>query len=119
MGATNLPNQHWRHIQQRQSEYQPNLEREMEMRAGKRGLLQVAQAFVTAGFLMLPLYGYSATDNAQERRGARDTRQDARQGGRDAKQDCRQADQKSNSDCRQDHREGKQDARKKARDIKY
>jgi hypothetical protein len=86
---------------------------------GKREVLLIAQAFMTAAILMLPAYGYSATDNAQERRGARDTRQDARQGGRDEKRDCRKEDQKNNSDCRQAHRDNKQDARKKARDIKY
>ena len=89
------------------------------MRTGKRGFLLMAQAFVTAGFLMLPAYGYSATDNAQERRDSRDHKQEGRQQGRKEKIDCRQADQKSNSACRQAGRDNRQDTRKDARDIKY
>jgi hypothetical protein len=89
------------------------------MRAADRRYLGLAQAFVTAGFLLTAVCTYAATDNAQERRAARDTRQDARDTGREEKHDCRQANQKSNASCRQDKRNTKQDARKQARDIKY
>ncbi|WP_341678663.1 hypothetical protein [Niveibacterium sp. SC-1] len=60
-----------------------------------------------------------ATQQGQERRGARDTRQDTRQESRHDKVDCRQADQKNNAQCRQDKRETKQGGRQEARDIKY
>jgi hypothetical protein len=66
----------------------------------------------------LPVTSY-ATEQGEQRRDARDTRQDARQDSRDAKVDCRRADQKNNAQCRQDKRNTKQDARKDARDIKY
>ena len=66
----------------------------------------------------LPLASYS-TEQGEQRRDARDTRQDARQDSRDAKVDCRKADQKNNAQCRQDKRNTKQDARGQARDIKY
>lgn len=89
------------------------------MSIGKRAFSAIAPAFIAAGFLTIALPCAAATENAQERRDARDTRQEARQGGRAEKRDCRQANQKSNSECRQEHRQGKQEARKKARDIKY
>ena len=60
----------------------------------------------------------AATDNAGERRDARDTRQDTRQDGRKEKVDCRQADQKNNSECRQEYRGDKRDGREQARDIR-
>jgi len=60
-----------------------------------------------------------ATQQGQERRAARDTRQDAKQDARQDKVDCRQADQKSNAACRHDKRDTKQDGRQDARDIKY
>ena len=60
-----------------------------------------------------------ATEQAQQRREARDTRQDTRPEAREAKIDCRAADQKSNPECRQDKRETKQEGRQEARDIKY
>jgi|SoiMethySBSTD1v2_1073268.scaffolds.fasta_scaffold37613_5 hypothetical protein len=85
----------------------------------KRGFLAIAPALVMIGLLAAPVPGYAGTENAQERRDARDTRQDTRQQGRKEKVDCRQADQKSNSDCRQEFREDKRDGRQKARDIKY
>lgn len=62
--------------------------------------------------------GY-ATEQAQQRRQARDVRQDTRQQARENKADCRAADQKSNANCRQDKRNTKQGGRKQARDIKY
>lgn len=60
-----------------------------------------------------------ATEQAHQRRDARETRQDGRHDSRNTKQDCRQDNQKSNSDCRQDKRESKHDAREAGRDIKY
>ena len=66
----------------------------------------------------MPIASFS-TEQGEQRRDARDTRQDARQDSRDAKADCRKADQKNNAQCRQDKRNTKQDARGKARDIKY
>jgi hypothetical protein len=89
------------------------------MRIGKRGFLALAPALVAAGLLTAVVPCGAATQNAGERRDARDTRQDARRDGRTEKRDCKQADQKSNSECRQEFREDKQDGRKKARDIKY
>ncbi|WP_321801116.1 hypothetical protein [Caballeronia sp. J97] len=60
-----------------------------------------------------------ATEQAQQRRAARDVRQDTRQHARHTKQDCRAANQQSNSHCRQDKRETKQHGRQAARNIKY
>jgi hypothetical protein len=89
------------------------------MSIGKRGFLAMAPALIATAFLTATAPCGAGTQNAQERRDARDTRQDGRQDGRKEKVDCRQADQKSNSECRQEYREDKQDARQKARDIKY
>ena len=89
------------------------------MSSGKRGFLAIASVLVAVGFLTTAVPGNAATQNAGERRDARDTRQDTRQDGRSEKVDCRQADQKSNSACRQEYRGDKQDGREKARDIKY
>jgi len=76
-----------------------------------------AQAIVvvTGALVALPA---SATENAQERRGARDTKQDSRKDAHSAKVDCRQADQKNNAECRQDKRETKQDGRQDSRDVR-
>lgn len=60
-----------------------------------------------------------ATEQGQQRRQARDVRQDTRQGSRDTKQDCRASNNKSNAECRQDKRQSKQEGRETARDIKY
>ena len=60
-----------------------------------------------------------ATEQARERRAARDLRQEVRQESREQKQDCRQEEFLGNADCRQEHRHNKQDAREAARDIKY
>ena len=59
-----------------------------------------------------------ATENAQERRGARDTKQTGRQDARAEKIDCRQDNNKSNAACRQDKRENKQDAREDSREVR-
>jgi len=71
------------------------------MSEARSGLLSIASALIGAWFFGTALPSQAATQNAQERRDARDTRQDARQSGRQEKIDCRQADQKSNSQCRQ------------------
>ncbi|PDT02728.1 hypothetical protein CO666_19415 [Rhizobium chutanense] len=60
-----------------------------------------------------------ATEQAQQRRAARDVKQDTRQGARDTKQACRAANEKSNAACRQDKRQTKQSGRQTGRDIKY
>lgn len=75
-------------------------------------------ALVAAGLLMVTGYGY-ATEQAQQRREARDTKQDTRQEARETKVDCRADDQKNNAECRQEKRETKQEGRQEARDIKY
>jgi hypothetical protein len=78
----------------------------------------IAAAIAAAsGFSMVsaPVF---ATENAQERRGARDTKQDARQTGRSAKVDCRQANNQSNSECRKDNRDGRQTGRSDSRDVR-
>lgn len=75
-------------------------------------------ALVAAGFLLVTGSVY-ATEQAQQRREARDTKQETRQESRETKVDCRADDQKSNPECRQDKRETKQEGRQQARDIKY
>ena len=75
-------------------------------------------ALVAAGLLLVTGSVY-ATEQAQQRREARDTKQDSRQDARETKVDCRAADQKNNAECRQDKRETKQEGRQEARDIKY
>lgn len=75
-------------------------------------------ALAAAGLLMVTGSAY-ATEQAQQRREARDTRQDSRQDARETKIDCRAEDQKNNAECRQDKRETKQEGRQQARDIKY
>jgi len=75
-------------------------------------------ALVAAGLLMVT-GSVCATEQAQQRREARDTKQDTRQEARETKVDCRAADQKNNAECRQDKRETKQGGRQEARDIKY
>ena len=59
-----------------------------------------------------------ATENATERRDARDTKQTGRQDARAEKIDCRQDNNKSNAACRQDKRENKQDAREDSREVR-
>jgi hypothetical protein len=89
------------------------------MNIGKCKVLVAAPAALfAAGFLLVTIPAF-ATEQAQERREARDTKQDTRQDARKTKVDCRAADQKNNAECRQDKRNSKQDGREKARDIKY
>ena len=78
----------------------------------------VAKAVVIAsGLLMVTTPGY-ATENARERRDARDTKQDSRQEARKEKVDCRAANQKNNAQCRQDKRDTKQSGRQESRDVR-
>ena len=75
-------------------------------------------ALVAAGLMLAPTPGF-ATEQAEQRRDARDVRQDTREQARETKQDCRAEDQKSNPECRQDKRQTKQQGRQTARDIKH
>ena len=72
---------------------------------------------LAVGLLMMTASVY-ATENARERRDARDTKQDSRQDTRSTKVDCRQEDNKSNAECRQDKRQSKQDGRDESRDVR-
>lgn len=84
----------------------------------KKSHLMVPCVVLATGLFAATLPGF-ATEQAQQRREARDVKQDTRQGARETKQDCRAADQKNNASCRQDKRNTKQDGRQQARDIKY
>ncbi|WPN49365.1 MULTISPECIES: hypothetical protein [unclassified Pseudomonas] len=82
-------------------------------------LKALAAAFIVvagAQWISLPVY---ATEQGEQRRDARDTRQDGRSTARQTKQDCRKSNDKTNVDCRQEKRSTKQDTRREARDIKY
>ena len=61
----------------------------------------------------------NATVQGEQRRAARDVRQDTRDTARDEKHKCIASNNKSNHECRQDKRQKKQDGRQTARDIKY
>ncbi|MGH8384714.1 MAG: hypothetical protein ACRESJ_04350 [Pseudomonas sp.] len=76
-------------------------------------------ALIAATFMMVSAGTAWATEQGQQRRAARDVRQETRQDARQTKQDCRAADQKNNYQCRQDKRHTKQQGRERARDIKY
>ncbi|BAN47423.1 hypothetical protein [Metapseudomonas resinovorans] len=77
-------------------------------------------AVLTATILLLVAVDASwATEQAQQRRAARDVRQETRQDARQIKQQCRAADLQTNPACRQDKRQMKQQGRERARDIKY
>ena len=89
----------------------------MNRRNRSFGAVTIAAA-IASGFLMVTTAGYAATENAQERRGARDTKQDSRQSARNEKVDCRQANQKSNAACRHDKRDTKQEGRQDSRAVR-
>jgi hypothetical protein len=72
---------------------------------------------IVSGLLIVADPGY-ATENARERRAARDIKQGTRQNAREEKRDCRAANDKSNSECRQDKRETKQTGREASRDVR-
>jgi hypothetical protein len=85
----------------------------------KAGFQVVVSNFAIATALLIaPLTSY-AIEQGEQRREARDVKQDARQGARETKAECRAGEEKTRAECRQDKRETKQDARKEGRDIKY
>src|SRR5262245_5781397 len=71
-----------------------------------------------AGVLLALSSAAFATEQAQQRREGRDTKQDAKQEARQDKAACKQTDGKSNAECRQVKRDAKQDGRQEKRDIK-
>lgn len=83
------------------------------MKTAKASLL----ALIATGLLTVTAYA-NATENAQERRDARDVKQGSRQDAREAKRDCRAENQKSNSECRQDKRSSKQEGREESRNVR-
>jgi hypothetical protein len=88
------------------------------MHRRNRWFRAVAKAVVIAsGLLMVTTPGY-ATENARERRDARDTKQESRQEAREQKLDCRAANQKNNAQCRQEKRDTKQSGRQESRDVR-
>lgn len=72
---------------------------------------------IVTGLLTVTSYA-SATENARERRDARDVKQGSRQDARETKRDCRAENEKSNSECRQDKRSAKQDGREESRNVR-
>lgn len=78
----------------------------------------VSSLAITMGLLITPVTSY-ATEQGEQRREARDIRQDARQEARETKAECRAGEEKTRAECRQDKRDTKQDARQRARDTKY
>jgi hypothetical protein len=61
--------------------------------------LAVAKAVVIASWLLMVTTPGYATENARERRDARDTKQESRQEARNQKVDCRAANQKNNANA--------------------
>jgi hypothetical protein len=84
----------------------------------KHFLMALATLVVAAGVQWVSVPAY-ATEQGEQRREARDTRQTGRSDARQTKYDCRKDNDKSNAACRQDKRSSKQDTRSTARDIKY
>ncbi|SFL58798.1 hypothetical protein [Nitrosomonas communis] len=85
----------------------------------KTGFQLVALSLsITSAILIVPITSY-ATEQGEQRRQAREIRQEGRQQARETKAECRAGDEKSRPECRQDKRETKQDAREKGREIKY
>lgn len=78
----------------------------------------VSNFAIAIALLITPLASY-ATGQGEQRREARDTKQEARQQSSKVKAECKAGDEKTRVECRQEKRDTKQDARKKARDIKY
>ena len=75
---------------------------EETMSMQKFGTVEIAKAVLVAAGLLLAIPPGFATENADERRDARDTKQDAKQTARKEKVDCKAANQKNNAQCRQD-----------------
>jgi len=93
---------------------------ERDMQSVNTPLYRITASVVLLAASSLLLHSPArATDQADQRRDARDTRQDTRQDSRKEKVDCRKEDNKSNAACRQENRDNKQEGRKDARDIKY
>ncbi len=88
------------------------------MNVQKFGTVAVARAVLVAAGLLLATTPGFATENAQERRDARDTKQDSKQTARKEKVDCKAANQKNNAQCRQDKRDTKQEGRQESRDVR-
>ena len=84
----------------------------------KFGKVAVARAVVVAAGLLLTIPPGFATENATERRDARDTKQDAKQTARKEKVDCKAANQKNNAECRKGKRDTKQEGRQDSRDVR-
>jgi hypothetical protein len=84
----------------------------------KFGTVEIAKAVLVAAGLLLATPPGFATENAEERRDARDTKQDAKQTARKEKVDCKAANQKNNAQCRQDKRDTKQEGRQDSRDVR-
>ena len=78
----------------------------------------VSGLIIPTALLIAPLTSY-ATEQGEQRRQARDIRQDTRPEARETKAECRAGEEKTRAECRQDKRDTKQDARKEGRDIKY
>ena len=77
----------------------------------------VSVLVITAGLQWTSVPAY-ATERAEDRRDARDTKQAGREEAREQKAACKAGDDKSRAECRQEKRDTKQDARESARDIK-
>jgi len=83
----------------------------------KNYLTAVAILVLTVGAQWVSPPAY-ATEQGQQRREARDTRQAGREDARQQKAECRAGDEKSRAECRQEKRDTKQEAREAGRDIK-
>ena len=85
---------------------------------GKNYLSAVAILAIAAGVQWMSVPAY-ATEQGEQRREARDTKQTGRQDAREEKAECKAGDDKSRAECRQDKRDTQQESRDTARDIKY
>ena len=88
------------------------------MNVQKFGTVAITRAILVAAGLLLSTPPALATENAQERRDARDTKQDAKQTARKEKVDCKAANQKNNAECRKGKRDTKQEGRQDSRDVR-
>jgi len=71
-----------------------------------------------AGALLFATGAAFATENADERRDARDTKQESRDEARDVKDECKDTEGQSNAECRQEKRDTKQEGRDESRDVR-
>ena len=65
-----------------------------------------ASVAIATGLLFAPTTGYS-TEQGEQRREARDTKQGGRQEARETKAECRAGDEKNRAECRQEKRDTK------------